>query len=87
MLKCVIIYFTDISPEVVKKNSRIPESAPYASDLRTPDVIVIDADDQKKRMEGYHRLDTAEGKQASSMLRMLASGGSGKLNLKFRNCI
>jgi len=51
----------------------------YAGDTHKPDVIVIDADDQKKRMEGLHRLETSEGKQASSMLRMLASGGGGKL--------
>ena len=51
----------------------------YAGDTHKPDVIVIDADDQKKKMEGHHRLETSEGKQASSMLRMLASGGNGKL--------
>lgn len=69
------IHSTDISPEV----RGVSERSSYAGDTRKPDVIVIDADDQKKRMEGLHRLETSEGKQASSMLRMLASGGSGKL--------
>jgi len=68
-------HFTDISPEVCG----VSERSLYASDTHKPDVIVIDADDQKKRMEGLHRVETSEGKQASSMLRMLASGGSGKL--------
>lgn len=68
------IHFTDISDEVRGVSER-----PYTADTRKPDVIVIDADDQKKRMEGLHRLETSEGKQASSMLRMLASGGTGKL--------
>lgn len=67
---------TDTSPEVLHKTRGVCETASYAK----PDVIVIDADDQKKRMEGFHRLETPEGKQASSMLRMLASGGSGKLD-------
>lgn len=71
---------TDTSPEVLHKNRGVSETASYAGDVRKPDVIVIDADDQKKRMEGFHRLETPEGKQASSMLRMLASGGSGKLD-------
>jgi len=66
---------SDISPEV----RGVSERSLHAGDTHKPDVIVIDADDQKKRMEGLHRLETSEGKQASSMLRMLASGGSGKL--------
>ena len=73
------IHSTDISPEVLHKNLGVPENASYASDICKPDVIVIDADDHKKRMEGFQRRETAEGKHASSMLRMLASGGSGKL--------
>lgn len=71
---------------MVKKNSRIPESASYVRDVPKPDVIVIE-DDQKKRMEGFHRLDTGEGKQASSMLRMLASGGNGKLHSNYFGCV
>lgn len=67
-------FISDISDE-----ERGVSERPYAADTRKPDVIVIDADDQKKRMEGLHRLETSEGKQASSMLRMLASGGTGKL--------
>ena len=75
----LIVHSTDTSPEVQLHKSRgVSDSASYVGDKRKPDVIVIDADDQKKRMEGFHRLETPEGKQASSMLRMLASGGSGK---------
>ncbi len=88
LLTCSILFSTDTSPEVLHKNRGVSESASYAGDIRKPDIIVIDADDQKKMMEGLHRLKTPEGKQASSMLRMLASGGSGKLekllNLEMR---
>ena len=51
------------------------------------DVIVIDVDEQKKRVEGYPRLETAEGNQASSMLRRLASAGNGKLKKMMKNAI
>ena len=68
LIACFQIHFPDISSDVLHKPPIVPE----------PDVIVIDADDHKKRMEGYPRLETAEGKQASSMLRRLASGGLGK---------
>lgn len=75
----IIFHSIDTSPELLHKNRGVSESASFSGDIRKPDVIVIDADDQKKNMEGIHRLETTEGKQASSMLRMLASGGSGKL--------
>lgn len=75
-LSCFYIRSPDISPERLHKPLSVPE----------PDVIVIDADDQKKRMESYPRMDTAEGKQASSMLRMLASAGNGKSH-RFFFCI
>ena len=65
---CVHIHFT-VSPEMHKKPT---------------DVIVIDGDEQKKIVEGYPRLETAEGNQASSMLRRLASAGNGKLE-KMKN--
>ena len=68
MFDCVHIHFT-VSPEMRKKPT---------------DVIVIDVDEQKKRVEGYPRLETAEGNQASSMLRRLASAGNGKLK-KMKN--
>lgn len=64
-----IIHLPDVTSEMPHKSLSATE----------PDVIVIDADDQKKRMEGYPRLETAEGKQASSMLRRLASAGNGKV--------
>lgn len=85
-LHCLFKFLVEASSEVVKKNSRIPESASYVRDVPKPDVIVIE-DDQKKRMEGFHRLDTGEGKQASSMLRMLASGGNGKFHSNYFGCV
>lgn len=75
LLTLVHPFISDVSPKVCG----VSERSLYAGDTHKPDVIVIDADDQKKRMEGHHRLEPSEGKQASSMLRMLASGGSGKL--------
>ena len=56
----------DIDPEMLHKQPSVPE----------PDVIVIDADEQKKI--GYPCLEAGEGKQASSMLRRLATAGNGK---------
>lgn len=47
--------------------------------LSEPDVIVIDSDERKRDV--FPHLETAEGKQASSMLRRLASAGNSKLHV------
>lgn len=57
----------DIDPEMLQKPFGLPE----------PDIIVIDADEQKRDV--FPHLETAEGKQASSMLRRLASAGQATL--------
>ena len=61
----VCFHLSDIDPEMLQKPFGLPE----------PDIIVIDADEQKRDV--FPHLETAEGKQASSMLRRLASAGQG----------
>ena len=55
----------DIHPEVLHK----PQS------LHEPDIIVIDVDEQQRGI--FPHIERAEGKQASSMLRRLASADQG----------
>ena len=62
-------YFFFILPDVQPEMFHKPP-------LSEPDVIVIDPDERKRDV--FPHLETAEGKQASSMLRRLASAGNSK---------